>query len=88
MLTPLTAGASPAPSVCWVVGRAAVVLLSTDGRSWRRLAFPEAVDLIAVRAVDATTASVTTADGRTLTTHDGGSTWVATALQESPDTPF
>lgn len=86
--SPLTAGASPAPSVCWLVGRGAVVLLLTDGHSWRRLAFPEAVDLVAVRAVDATTASVTTAAGRTFTTRDGGLTWVATALQESPAAPY
>jgi photosystem II stability/assembly factor-like uncharacterized protein len=73
----LKAGAAPSASVCWVVGRAGVVLLSTDGRTWRRVRFPEATDLSAVRASDARNASVSTADGRTFTTTDAGATWVA-----------
>ena len=71
----LTAGAAPSTTVCWVVGRAGVVLLSIDGRTWRRIAFPEITDLSAVRATDARTASVSTADGRTFSTSDGGLTW-------------
>lgn len=72
----LTAGAAPSVSVCWLVGRGGVVLLSIDGRGWRRVAFPEMTDLSAVRATDARTASVSTADGRTFSTTDGGTTWV------------
>lgn len=71
----LTAGAAPSTLVCWLVGRGGVVLLTTDGRTWRRLAFPEMADLSAVRATDARTASVSTADGRAFTTSDGGATW-------------
>jgi hypothetical protein len=71
----LTAGASPSPSVCWLVGNAGTVLRSTDGRSWRRIAFPETVDLRAVAATDQETATVTTADGRAFVTTDGGQTW-------------
>jgi hypothetical protein len=71
----LSAGASPSPSVCWLVGPGGIVLLSTDGRSWKRLAFPEAVPLAAIRAADAETATVTTADGREFVTDDGGRTW-------------
>jgi photosystem II stability/assembly factor-like uncharacterized protein len=59
-----------------VVGRNGVVLLSADGRSWRRVAFPEAVDLSTVTAIDVRTASVTTTDGRTFNTADTGLTWV------------
>jgi hypothetical protein len=73
---PLTAGSSPAPSVCWLVGHGGTVVLTTDGRSWRRLTFPESVDLIAVRATDAQSATVTTADGRTFSSTDSGLTWV------------
>src|SRR5204862_4377783 len=73
--TDLTAGASPSASVCWLVGRAGTVLLSTDGRRWQRVTFPEAVDLTAVSATDARTATVTTADGRRFSTADGGLTW-------------
>lgn len=72
----LTAGSSPSPDVCWIVGRAGAVLISADGRSWRRLRFPEAVDLVGVRAIDASTATVTAADGRSFITKDAGLTWV------------
>jgi photosystem II stability/assembly factor-like uncharacterized protein len=71
----LTAGASPSPSVCWLVGPAGAVRLSTDGRSWRRVAFPEPVDLRAVTATDTENATVTTVDGRSFVTTDAGQTW-------------
>jgi photosystem II stability/assembly factor-like uncharacterized protein len=48
----LSGGASPSPSICWLVGPQGTVLLTTDARSWRRVAFPEAVDLLSVRAAD------------------------------------
>ena len=60
----LTAGASPSPSVCWLVGPSGTVLLSTDGRSWRRLAFPETVDLRVGDRHRHENATVTTVDGR------------------------
>lgn len=71
----LTAGSSPSPQVCWVAGRAGTVLLTSDGRRWQRLMFPEAVDLTGIQATDARNASVKTVDGRTLETRDGGLTW-------------
>jgi putative zinc finger protein len=71
----LTAGAAPSSTVCWLVGPGGIVLLSTDGRSWQRVAFPEAIDLIGVRAVDDKTATVAAGGGRTFTTTDGGKTW-------------
>ena len=73
--TELDAGAAPSRSICWMIGRGGVVLLSTDGQSWRRLPFPEATDLSGVRATDARAAEVTTADGRTFKTTDAGATW-------------
>ena len=72
----LTGGAAPSGSVCWLVGRGGTVLLSTDGRRWQRLAFPDGADLIAIQATDARTAIVTTADGRRFRTTDGGISWV------------
>lgn len=71
----LTAGASPAPEICWLVGPRGIVLLSTDGRSWRRVAFPETADLASVRATDDKSATVSTSDGRAFSTTDGGRTW-------------
>jgi hypothetical protein len=72
---PVVAGAAPASSTCWLVGPGGVVLLTTDGMAWSRLPFPEPVDLVAVRAVDAREATITAADNRTFRTTDGGTTW-------------
>jgi photosystem II stability/assembly factor-like uncharacterized protein len=70
-----TAGASPSSSVCWLVGPGGLVLITIDGRSWQRLAFPEAVDLVSITATDDTTATVTAVDGRTFTTSNRGDAW-------------
>ena len=78
----LLAGSSPAPNVCWIVGRNGVVLLSTDGTTWKQVASPEPkADLVAVIARDGVAATVTTADGRRYSTSDAGRTWT---LQENP----
>jgi hypothetical protein len=72
----LTGGSAPAATVCWLIGPRGVVLLSIDGVTWRRLPFPDVTDLSAIQATDARNATVTTADGRTFATTDGGATWV------------
>jgi photosystem II stability/assembly factor-like uncharacterized protein len=74
--TPMRAGAAPAARVCWLAGVAGVVLRTTDAVTWRRIPFPESVDLVAIQASDASQATVTAADGRHFTTTDGGATWV------------
>jgi photosystem II stability/assembly factor-like uncharacterized protein len=71
----LTGGSSPSPSVCWLIGPSGTVVLSTDGRSWRRRPFPESVDLRSISASDGDHATVTTADGRVFVTTDGGQGW-------------
>jgi hypothetical protein len=78
---PLTAGAAVSTTVCWVVGREGVVLLSTDGRTWRHVPAPTITDLVSVRARDALTATVTTADGRLFSTATAGATWIPGPLQ-------
>ena len=82
----LLTGFSPSPSVCWIVGRSGVVLLSTDAVAWRRVDVPDPkADLVRVTARDALSATVTTADGRTYRTDDGGRSWT---LQEKPAAAF
>ena len=71
----LTAGTAPSATVCWIVGRAGTVLRTIDGRTWHRVSFPEPADLVTIVARSAEIATVTTADGRTFTTADGGKTW-------------
>jgi len=70
----LTAGTAPSATICWLVGRAGAIVVSTDG-VWQRVTFPDAVDLASVIAPDARTATVTTVDGRRFATADGGRTW-------------
>jgi hypothetical protein len=71
----LTAGVAPSSNVCWLVGRSGAIVLTTDGRAWRRITFSETVDLTAVTSPNAQTATVTTADGRQFATTDSGRTW-------------
>jgi hypothetical protein len=72
---PVLAGAAPAARVCWLVGARGLVLLTIDGAPWRRVGFPEPVDLVGITATDASHATVTAADGRRFSTSDGGATW-------------
>lgn len=71
----IAAGASPAPLVAWFVGRGGYILLTTGTNQWRRVIFPEPVDLASINAKSESEAEVTTADGRVFTTADGGRTW-------------
>lgn len=71
----ILAGAVPSESVCWLVGRAGAILLTTDGKSWRKIPPPAEADFVAVTASDASSAAVTAADGRTFRTADGGQSW-------------
>jgi len=72
---PVRAGSAPAARVCWLAGAQGLVLLTTEGSRWRRIDFPDPVDLVAIEATDASHATVTTAAGRRFGTSDGGQTW-------------
>jgi hypothetical protein len=72
----ITSGSAPGATVCWLVGREGTVLRTTDGTNWSRISFPEPVDLVAVGAVSAQTATVTAADGRVFATANGGQSWI------------
>lgn len=84
----LTAGVAPSSTVCWLIGRGGVILLSTDGVRFTRVRFPDTSDLTSIRAADARTATVTTTDGRTFATADGGTTWTPVRLQGFPTASF
>jgi photosystem II stability/assembly factor-like uncharacterized protein len=75
----LTAGSSPAPSVCWLAGPGGLVMLSTDGQTWKRIALPDPVPLVSVQATDDQAATVTAEDGRSFATTDAGLTWIPVA---------
>jgi hypothetical protein len=54
-----------------VVGRGGVILRTTDGEHWEKLASPTTGDFAAVVAQSATSAIVTASDGRRFATIDG-----------------
>jgi Putative zinc-finger len=70
-----TAGTSPAPSICWIVGRGGVVYVTTDGLRFTRVMSPESIDLVSVTATDERHATVISADGRSFRTDDQGKSW-------------
>jgi hypothetical protein len=73
----ITAGTSPAGSICWLIGTNGLVLITIDGITFARVPLPEPVDLTSITAADARNATVTTADGRRFRTDDSGRTWRA-----------
>jgi photosystem II stability/assembly factor-like uncharacterized protein len=75
--TDLTAGSSPSSKVCWVVGKAGTVLLTTDkGSHWKQLVSPMKEDLGGVFAQDAKRASIWNVSHKlSFGTNDAGSTW-------------
>ena len=75
----LTGGSSPASSVCWLVGRAGAIYLTTDGLRFIRVPFRERTDFISIQATDGRRATVVTTDGRTMRTDDQGATWIRIA---------
>ena len=75
----LTGGSSPAPSVCWLVGRAGAIYVTTDGLRFIRVPFRERTDFLSIQATDGRRATVVTTDGRTMRTEDQGATWIRIA---------
>jgi hypothetical protein len=71
----LAGGAAPSATVCWIIGRAGLVLRTTDGKEFTRVTQPALVDLISITAQDALRATVTTVGGQTFSTTDGGKNW-------------
>jgi hypothetical protein len=73
----LTAGFAPSDRVCWVVGRAGTILVTTDaGSHWTTIHSLLDEDLGGVRATDALHASVwNAARTKIFETSDGGATW-------------
>lgn len=71
----LVGGSAPSQDACWLIGRRGVVLLSTDGRTFTHADLPTPIDVVSISATTASSATVTTADGRVFATTDGGRTW-------------
>ncbi|HUO04372.1 MAG TPA: zf-HC2 domain-containing protein [Candidatus Binataceae bacterium] len=71
----LLAGASSSATVCWIVGRGGTIVRTIDGENWSAVVSPVKDDLTAVSATSANDAVITTADGKSFATTDGGASW-------------
>ena len=69
------AGSAPSATTCWLVGRDGMIVLTKDGRNWKKITPPAVVDLVAITARDSSAATVTTADGHKFETSNGGKSW-------------
>lgn len=73
----LANASAPGGTVCWIVGRGGIVVVTADGVRFTRTAAPTPANLVSVAATDARTAIVTAEDGRRFRTADQGATWTA-----------
>jgi hypothetical protein len=71
----VVAGAATSVETCWLVGRGGIILLTTDGKKWKTVSPPADVDFVNVAATGASSAIVTTSEGRQFTTTDSGKHW-------------
>lgn len=73
----LTGGSAPTGKVCWIVGKAGTILLTTDrGKHWKQLSSPIKSNIEGVFAQDAKRASIwTPSHKQSFETNDGGVTW-------------
>jgi len=72
---PILALSAPSGKTCWVVGRGGIILLSKNGKSWKKISPPAEIDLTGITALDDRSAVVTAADGRKFSTIDAGKHW-------------
>ena len=77
----LRAGSATSDRVCWLIGGAGTILLTTDGgKHWKQVTSPMVEDLGGIHARDAQHASIWDVPNRkSFETDDGGTTWKRTA---------
>jgi len=69
------AGSAPSAKVCWLAGDDGIILVTEDASNWRVISPPLREDFVAISARNASSATVTTADGRKFTTTNQGESW-------------
>ena len=70
-----TAGSAPGAKICWLVGDNGIILVTEDASNWTTIPSPADADFVGVVARDASSATVTTDDGRKFTTTNRGKIW-------------
>jgi hypothetical protein len=71
-------GSAPTAKICWLLAEHGEIFRTTDGKMWTDVPFPAAAndaEFEQIEAKDELTATVTAADGRKISTTDGGKTW-------------
>ena len=71
----VVAGSAPSVDTCWLVGRAGIVLMTSNGKTWHTIDPPASADFVAVAASGASSATITADDGRRFETRDRGKHW-------------
>jgi hypothetical protein len=71
----MIAGSAPSAQVCWLAGSGGIIMLTKDAENWKKISSPAPTDFVAITARDASSATVTSADGRKFFTSDGGKHW-------------
>jgi hypothetical protein len=74
----LVAGSAPTAKICWLVAERGAIYRTTDGKAWTSVSPPDnpnVAEFVRIEAKDASSATVTTADGRKFSTADGGKSW-------------
>ncbi len=71
----LLAGSAPTAKICWLAGTNGIILRTTDGEHWEKIASPEPLNWVRIAAKDAQRASVISKEGKSYATSDGGRNW-------------
>jgi len=72
----LTAGSAPTNKICWLVGKAGVIVVTKDSKQWKKLPPPVPADFVRVEAKNSSSATVTAADGQKFSTENEGKKWI------------
>lgn len=71
----ILSGSAPSASVCWLVGRDAIIFVTENGADWKSVTPPAHLDFVKVEAKNGSTATVTAVNGKKFETSDRGKKW-------------
>ncbi len=72
----LTSGSAPTTKVCWLVGKAGMILVAKDSTHWKKIPPPVPADFVSIEAKNGSSATVVAADGQKFSTDNEGKKWV------------
>jgi hypothetical protein len=72
----LTSGSAPTTKICWLVGKAGMILITKDTMHWKRIPPPVPADFVAINAKNGSSSTVVAADGQKFSTDNEGKKWI------------